>query len=645
MFTHNRPGIDLSGTWKFCPDPYQRCRQQQWWKQVGGDKSFFPCWDPAGLWDIQVPGTWKKQFRQLEWYDGHATYMRDFEAAPPTDGHEAFLVFDGVVYASEIYLNGHQVGRHDWGYSPFVCRVTDYLRSSNRLFVLVDNTLSPNRVPGVRFDWNNDGGIINGVKLIIVPRVYIENFRTQTRLDGQSVHVSVDVTINSADTAAQQRITVAIPELDLAATIEAAVGRPARVEFVVAREHIRLWSPQDPKLYDTVLKTEHEVIRDEIGYREIRTAGRDVLLNGKPLRLYGVCVHSEFPETGRTATPKGIADMIEHIRELGCNFVRCAHYPYSELWGRALDKAGLLWWQEVPVYWLPNIHEPHMTRLALGMLDETIRRDWNRAGLIIWSVSNECAGDAGHAFDLTGGNYPYWVKAVELVRQLDPSRLISSADSGHRRTLAANWSPETADAFATNFADDHWIPGHPDAFYELLDILAGNVYVLGPGDGLVAYHKFAAMLERYNKPLMISEFGGMSLRGADERPGISPDTLGSESRHIRTMREAYQSFRQLPQISGYMPWCLADVRVPMHWRWYNAGQAVFRYGLMDEQWRKKKVFAVVKSEIAALKERFQTGQTHDTVAPPGTERGQAIASARRSGQQTAPHRSPTNPDH
>ena len=601
MFTHDRKTFDLNGTWKFNPDPYQRCRQQQWWKNLGSNKSFFPCWDIEGLWDIQVPGTWKTQFPELAWYDGHANYVKDFSVEMPSDGEEAFLVFDGIVYASEIYLNGHKVGQHDWGYSPFVCRVTEYLRPDNRLFVLVDNHLSADRVPGVRFDWNNDGGIINGVKLIFTPRTYIENFRTRTRLEGDGAVITVEVNLQSRDESRSDTVHFSIPELDVNADVSARVGEPAKAEIRIPRKRIQLWSPETPKLYVTQLSTSQDRVSDEIGYREVRTQGRDVLLNGEPIRLYGLCVHSEFKDTGRTATSKGIAEIVKKSRELGCNFLRCAHYPYAEIWGRAMDKAGLLWWEEVPVYWLPTIEKEHMSRLALGMLEEAIRRDWNRASLIIWSVSNECAGDAGHSFDMAGGNYPYWVKACALVRRLDDSRLISSAECGHRRTLASGWSPEAGDAFATNFAEQRWIPGHPDAFYELFDILAGNVYVSNTGEGLTAYDKYVEMLRNYNKPLMISEFGSMSLLGSDARPGVSRETLGSEARHVQILNEAYQSFARLPEITGTMPWCLVDVRVPMHWRWYNDGRGVFRYGLLDEQWREKKAFAAVREGISGLK--------------------------------------------
>ena len=155
MFTYNRKLLDLNGSWNFCPDPMQRCRRQKWWSKKPGENDMFPCWDENGLWKIQVPGTWKTQFEELKWYDGHAVYMKDFSVYEDLSGKDAFLCFDGIVYEAEIYLNGHFVGRHEWGYSPFQYRVTEFLKENNRLFVLVDNHLRADRVPGEIFDWNN----------------------------------------------------------------------------------------------------------------------------------------------------------------------------------------------------------------------------------------------------------------------------------------------------------------------------------------------------------------------------------------------------------------------------------------------------------------------------------------------------------
>ena len=241
--------------------------------------------------------------------------------------------------------------------------------------------------------------------------------------------------------------------------------------------------------------------------------------------------------------------------------------------------------------------------MALGMLRETILRDWNRASLIFWSVSNECAGDGlnrGEEKTLESGNYLYWVKACRMVRELDPSRLISSADSGYRHTTKSKWTPDAGDAFDTDIHGEEWHPAHPDEFYGLLDVLGANLYVSDPGANPVVTEKFVGMLRRFNKPLMITEFGSMSATD-DALEGRAETDLGHPARHARILHEAYAAMADQPIIVGYVPWALMDVRVPMHWRWYNRGTGTFAYGLLDNQYGKKAVFEVVKKEIAALK--------------------------------------------
>lgn len=606
---YNRQHINLDGTWFFNPDPYQRCRQQHWWKREGDNSSFFPCFNLEGLWQTQVPSTWKKEFDELKWYDGHANYVKEFELAEVPSDMEAFLFFDSVTYRSEIYLNGEAAGTHDWGYSPFQVRVTGLLKEgTNRLFVLVDNIMREDRVPGIRCDWNSDGGITGSVSLVFMPKRHIENFRTQTRLlDSGEVEISFDVMARSFEPGnhAVLPVVISLPELDTGVEVNVPMnGRAtATLTLPIGAGGIELWCPENPKLYHTELQTPHEALSDEIGYREIRTSGEQILLNGENLRLYGVAVHSEFPITGRVPTDKGIEQMLENARELGCNFLRCAHYPYAEKFAKAMDRAGMLWWEEVPVYWLTQVHTEPQLGYALGMLKEMILRDWNRASLIFWSVSNECAGDgsaAGAHRDLRGGNYPYWVEACKLVRELDPGRLISSADSGHRRTTSNGWTPAAGDAFDTSIRGEDWHPGHPDAFYDLMDVLGANLYVSNPGDNPIATDKFVAMLKRFHKPLMITEFGSMSATD-DALIGRNPGDLGHPDRHATILREAYEAMANHPEIVGYVPWALMDVRVPMHWRWYNRGTGTFAYGLLDNNYQKKAVFNVVQQCIADLR--------------------------------------------
>ena len=125
------------------------------------------------------------------------------------------------------------------------------------------------------------------------------------------------------------------------------------------------------------------------------------------------------------------------------------------------------------------------------------------------------------------------------------------------------------------------------------------------GENPEATMKFVRMLKRFNKPLMITEFGSMST--TDNNCPRPKNDLGHPKRHEKILREAYQVFHRTPEIMGYVPWALMDVRVPMHWRWYNRGSGTFAYGLLDNNYNEKHVFGVVKEEIARLKKRFPGG--------------------------------------
>ncbi len=595
MFTHNRPGIDLNGSWKFCPDPMLRSRQQKWWLNRPRKNTTFPCWDVEGLWDIQVPGTWKTQFEELKWYDGLAVYYREFpNEFPKEENEEWFLCFDGIVYEAEVYLNGLLAGQHEYGYSPFHLRVTDAIRQHNQLFVLVDNTLSENRVPGIRFDWNNDGGIINSVKLIRVPRNYINNFKVETSLSENFVNIDVSVELASADNSATEMVTVDIPGLGLKKRLEVKAGREQMFEFSLERSNIILWNTEEPKLYKIELSTRHEKISDDVGFREIRTKNRRILLNGNPIRLYGVGVHSEFKGSGRTATVAGIREMVSRAKDLGVNFLRCAHYPYAEIFGREMDKAGLLWWEEVPAYWLENMGEDHQIRKACGMMRETIKRDWNRASLIFWSVSNECCYRDPDNF--RKNNYKYWFTVVPMVKELDSSRLVTCAEAHNMMASKPVWNPDQADEFRPVGGNEIITNGHPCGWYHLFDVLAGNMYQ-DIGKSKPAYTQYVSMLKKFNKPIMLSEFGARSLQGAVD----DENSYGSENRHCRIICEAYQAFAELPELTGYCPWCLVDIRTPIQWRWFNQGKGLFRYGFLDENWQPKKVYSTLKQKIKSLK--------------------------------------------
>ena len=112
------------------------------------------------------------------------------------------------------------------------------------------------------------------------------------------------------------------------------------------------WTPENPKLYDVLITSETDTVKEHIGFRTIETKGKDILLNGKSIFLRGVCLHEENPLIpGRPRSKGDLKMLLEWAKELNCNFIRLAHYPHNEYTSQLADEMGLMLWEEVPVYW------------------------------------------------------------------------------------------------------------------------------------------------------------------------------------------------------------------------------------------------------------------------------------------------------
>src|SRR5262249_29378887 len=145
-----------------------------------------------------------------------------------------------------------------------------------------------------------------------------------------------------------QKVTIRIPELKVSA--EATADKDGLLRFVLDAPSLELWSPEKPKLYRVEITTGGDRVSEEIGFRTIETRGIDILLNGKSIFLRGIDMHEE--PVNRPGRAHGEADartLLGMAKELGCNFVRLAHYPHDESMVRNADRMGLMVWSEVPV--------------------------------------------------------------------------------------------------------------------------------------------------------------------------------------------------------------------------------------------------------------------------------------------------------
>lgn len=576
-----RQTTSLSGVWQTIVDPYEtgyydyrrRPYDQQdppptaafFRNHRATDKAELVEYDFDASPTLVVPGDWNSQRESLLYYEGSVWYRRLFDRPAAPAGSRWFIHFGAVNQRAEVYLNGSKLGRHEGGFTPFAFEVTQALRpSGNFLVVKVDNSRRADAVPTTSTDWWNYGGITRDVLLVQEPAVFIQDHVVQLK-PGSASTVEGFVQLNGAPPG--QAVSVRLPALGLEHRAVADGEGLARFEFEAPG--LQRWSLADPRLYRVEVATAQQTLSDEIGFRSIETRGADILLNGRSVFLRGISLHEENPLEGRRA--HSAADALQALtwaRELGCNYVRLAHYPHNEHIVRLADRLGLLVWQEIPVYWTIDFGNPATLANARQQLTEMIVRDRNRASTIIWSVANETPpSDARNRF---------LRNLVDLARGLDGTRLVSAALETH---------------------DEAGVSVVSDPAGDWMDIVAFNQY-RGWYGGTLDDAPQARWDVRSGKPVVVSEFGGDALQGLHGK------------RHERWTEE-YQAYlyqqnlamlERIPNLRGLSPWILADFRSPR--RLLPGIQDGFnRKGLVSDRGVRKQAFYTLRDYYRRLAER------------------------------------------
>lgn len=503
---------------------------------------------------MQVPGDWNTQDDRLFFYEGTVWLKRSF-LAEPTNDYRTLLYFGAVNYDCRVWVNGKSAGHHVGGFTPFNFDISDLLKKGeNVVIVKVDNKRHAEDVPTLIFDWWNYGGITRDVKLVKVPPVYLQDYNLQlTNLEGR--RLSFSVKLNKAE--AGHMVTLNIPELKLKKKLTTAEDGTASINM---KAKPVLWSPANPKRYHVEIGFDNSVITDSIGFRKIETHGKQILLNGQPIFLKGISIHEEKPfGGGRANSTEDAHTLLSWAKELGCNFVRLAHYPHNENMVREAERMGIMVWSEIPCYWTIAWTNPQTYENAERQLTDMITRDHNRANIVIWSIANETPHSAERDAFLG--------KLARHARSLDSTRLISMA---MEVTGAANYM---------NRLNDN--------MNEYVDVVSFNQYI-----GWYRDVNDAAKMKweiPYNKPVIISEFGG----GAKYGYHGPKNQRWTEEFQENLYRENISMIEKIDGLSGTTPWILKDFRSPRRvlpdvQDYYN------RKGLVSDKGEKKKAFFVLK---------------------------------------------------
>ncbi|MCB9081108.1 MAG: beta galactosidase jelly roll domain-containing protein [Lewinellaceae bacterium] len=505
--------------------------------------------------ELRVPGDWNTQLEKLYYYEGTIWYKKSFDFAKRPE-QQTYVYFEAVNYDAKVYLNGKFVGAHIGGYTPFQFEVTDKLKEKdNFLVVKVDNKRLREAVPTVNTDWWNYGGITRSVHLVNVPRQHISDYVVRLAPDNAQM-ITGWVALSGSKT--NDAVTISIPELKQTHTVN--VDSEGRANFSFKAKPA-LWSPQNPKLYQVTIKTAHDAVQDEIGFRHIETQGSKILLNGESIFFKGISIHEEAPfKTGRVTSVEECRILLGWAKELGCNFVRLAHYPHSEAMVREAEKMGLMIWSEIPVYWTILYDNLDTYQNAEQQLTAMISRDKNRAGVMFWSIANETP--VSDSRNLFLGNL------AKQARALDNSRLITAALEIH----SGGKNEKIID----------------DPLGAVVDVIGINSYC-GWYSGAPSLCPDIVWKNNYDKPMIMSEVGGGALQGLHGET----NERWTEEYQADVYLKNLEMVRKIDFLVGLSPWILMDFRSAR--RPLKKIQNDFnRKGLISEQGVRKKAFFVLQ---------------------------------------------------
>jgi beta-glucuronidase len=499
---------------------------------------------------LPVPACWTMARPEWRFFEGAGWYERNFDWNG--DAERVILRVGAANYQALVFLNGMFLAVHRGGSTPFCVELTAHVQpGANRLMIQVDNRRRADRVPMHHFDWFNHGGIYREVDLLPLPRVFIRDLSASLTRHGR---ISLGIQLSDPIDGAAQ---IAISELNIKAELLVIAGQ-GHLELDAQTE---LWSPAAPRLYTLEAQFGADRVVDRVGFRDIRVQGHDILLNGESIFLRGVCVHEDDELLGKVTNDADIRRRFIHAKELGCNFLRLAHYPHHERVAEIADEVGLLLWAEIPVYWAVDFANPDTYADAENQLLELINRDRNRASVIIWGVGNENAD--------TNARAAFMSRLAEAARRADQTRLVSAACLINRST------------------------------FTIEDRLASHLDVIGLNEYFGWYEPDFNGLERLlansqpDRPVVISEVGADALAG--HRGGLRE--LFTEDCQAEIYRRQFAIIAKATWLRGFCPWLLYDFRSARRQTRFQRG--FNRKGLMAEDKATKKLaFSVIAEHYA-----------------------------------------------
>ena len=413
-------------------------------------------------------------------------YTYDFIYEKDLEAPKAYLNFEGVDSCFYVWINGNYVGYSQVSHSTSEFDITDFLtEGKNRLAVLVLKWCDGSYMEDQ--DKFRMSGIFNDVYILHRPEKVIYDYFVKTTHTEEKAVVTVDIKFLN-DKGTITKATLRTVDGEFIAEKECAEN--STLEFEI--ENPVLWSPENPYLYSLILKTEHEVITERVGIREIHIEKNKVMFNGKPIIFRGVNRHDSDPETGFVITIEQMKKDMEMMKQHNFNAIRSSHYPNQPFFYQLCDEYGFLVVDEADneshgpgeLYFAndefeykakrwnePISDNPVYIEATVDRVKRCVEREKNRPCIVIWSMGNECS--YGCTFE----------EALKWTKQFDNSRL-THFESARYHSDKRKYDFSNLDLFSRMYPPfneiDEYIKDNPDKPFILIEYChsMGN----GPGD-------------------------------------------------------------------------------------------------------------------------------------------------------------------
>lgn len=587
----------------------------QFFEKFSDEQLSLSC-DASSSVSVRLPHTCKElpfNYFDESLYQMECAYRRVFRAENAWKDKRVLLTVDGAAHDSEVFLNGKSIASHHCGYTAFTVDLSDFLDFSgdNVLVIRVDSRENLNVPPfGFAIDYMTYGGIYRDVYIDVKEDIYFKDIFLKPKVllekknsilisdfllnkNGENISVRQSISchkkddfseignfsfsdVEPTDVSGSQSSGARVASSDGASSVQsenaAPSGADAKFSSQVDLDSIKLWSPDEPNLYDVKnelfvngTKVDEKIIT--VGFREALFKSDGFYLNGKKFKFRGLNRHQSYPYVGY-AMPKSMQEFDAEVlkNELGCNAVRTSHYPQSHYFIDKCDEIGLLVFTEIPGW--QHIGNDEWKNQAVQNVRDMIVQWRNHASIILWGVRiNESKDDDD-----------FYKKTNEVAHELDSTR-------------------QTAG-----------VKAHKKA-HTFEDVYTYNDFVhSGSNEGC---NPKKNVVPDMSLPYFVSEYNGHMF------PTKTFDCEEHRRDHALRHANVLDAIAEHDDICGSFGWCMADYNTHKD---FGSGDRICYHGVLD-MWRNPKMAASVYSSQQDKEPVLEVASSMDIGEHPACFRG------------------------